>query len=170
MNVIINQAKATYGPVGATPQRERPASPRSPPESRSVVRGHVCAAPTGWQKKNKKEKNAPTIFHGLSVKTIKTFCRHMGLQELQRENVFLRAQFAECTDCAAQEKAEAERRLGAVEAETRRLTESLKETCERHAEEMKKQEERVGPCSTHFPPQLCRKPADEWILTSPAHL
>lgn len=65
-------------------------------------------------------------------------------QEAQRENVFLRAQFAERTDCAALEKAEAERRLGAVEAETRRLTESLKESTERHQEEMKKQEERVG--------------------------
>lgn len=64
-------------------------------------------------------------------------------QEAQRENAFLRAQFSERTDCVALEKAEAERRLGAVEAETRRLTESLKEACERHAEEMKKQEERV---------------------------
>lgn len=67
----------------------------------------------------------------------------LRLQEAQRENAFLRAQFAERTDCAALEKAEAERRLGAVEAETRRLTESLKETIERHTEEMKKQEERV---------------------------
>lgn len=71
----------------------------------------------------------------------------VDLQEAQRENAFLRAQFAERTDCAALEKAEAERRLGVVEAETRRLSESLKETIERHAEEMKKQEERV--CS-HF--------------------
>ncbi|XP_061676579.1 centrosomal protein of 85 kDa [Syngnathoides biaculeatus] len=67
----------------------------------------------------------------------------LRLQEAQRENAFLRAQFAERTDCAALEKAEAERRLGAVEAETRRLTDSLKETCERHTEEMKKQEERI---------------------------
>uniref|UniRef100_H3CW94 Centrosomal protein 85 n=1 Tax=Tetraodon nigroviridis TaxID=99883 RepID=H3CW94_TETNG len=74
----------------------------------------------------------------------------LRLQELQRENVFLRAQFAECSDCAAQEKAEAERRLGAVEAETRRLTESLKETCERHAEEMKKQEERIRSRDKHI--------------------
>lgn len=68
------------------------------------------------------------------------------LQEAQRENAFLRAQFAERTDCAVLEKGEAERRLGAVEAETRRLTDSLKETCERHTEEMKKQEERVRAC------------------------
>lgn len=84
----------------------------------------------------------------------------VALQELQRENVFLRAQIAECTDCAALEKAEAERRLGAVEAETRRLTESLKETCERHAEEMKKQEERVCSCPTLLP-YLCCNQADK---------
>lgn len=81
----------------------------------------------------------------------------MALQELQRENVFLRAQFAERTDCAALEKTEAERRLGAVEAETRRLTDSLKETCERHAEEMKKQEERVCSCPTRLP-KCCKQP------------
>ncbi|XP_035528922.1 centrosomal protein of 85 kDa isoform X2 [Morone saxatilis] len=74
----------------------------------------------------------------------------LRLQEAQRENVFLRAQFTERTDCVALEKAEAERRLGAVEAETRRLTESLKETCERHAEEMKKQEERIRSRDKHI--------------------
>lgn len=55
----------------------------------------------------------------------------------------MRAQFAERTDSVVLEKAEAERRLAAVEAEMRRLTENLKEACERHTEEMKKQEERV---------------------------
>ncbi|XP_041798208.1 centrosomal protein of 85 kDa isoform X2 [Chelmon rostratus] len=74
----------------------------------------------------------------------------LRLQEAQRENVFLRAQFTERADCAALEKAEAERRLGAVEAETRRLTDSLKETCERHAEEMKKQEERIRSRDKHI--------------------
>ncbi|KAE8288606.1 Centrosomal protein of 85 kDa [Larimichthys crocea] len=74
----------------------------------------------------------------------------LRLQEAQRENVFLRAQFTERTDCVALEKAEAERRLGAVEAETRRLTDSLKETCERHAEEMKKQEERIRSRDKHI--------------------
>ncbi|KAK2844351.1 hypothetical protein Q5P01_011010 [Channa striata] len=74
----------------------------------------------------------------------------LRLQEAQRENAFLRAQFSERTDCVVLEKAEAERRLGAVEAETRRLTESLKETCERHAEEMKKQEERIRSRDKHI--------------------
>ncbi|XP_057690926.1 centrosomal protein of 85 kDa isoform X2 [Corythoichthys intestinalis] len=72
------------------------------------------------------------------------------LQEAQRENAFLRAQFAERADCVATEKAEAERRLGAVEAETRRLTDSLKETCDRHTEEMKKQEERIKSRDKHI--------------------
>lgn len=65
-------------------------------------------------------------------------------QEAQRENTFLRAQFAERSDLFAQEKQEADRRLGAVEAETQRLSESLKESVEKHAEELKKQEERVS--------------------------
>ncbi|KAM9852611.1 centrosomal protein of 85 kDa [Aulostomus maculatus] len=74
----------------------------------------------------------------------------LRLQEAQRENAFLRAQFAERTDCAALEKVEAERRLGAVEAETRRLTDSLKETCERHTEEIKKLEEKIRNRDKHI--------------------
>ncbi|XP_056300337.1 centrosomal protein of 85 kDa isoform X1 [Pseudoliparis swirei] len=74
----------------------------------------------------------------------------LRLQEAQRENAFLRAQFTERTDCVVLEKVEAERRLGAVEAETRRLIDSLKETCERHAEEMKKQEERIRSRDKHI--------------------
>ncbi|TUA69867.1 Centrosomal protein of 85 kDa [Bagarius yarrelli] len=65
------------------------------------------------------------------------------IQEAQRENTFLRAQFAERTDALSQEKLEAERRLGTVEAETQRLSDSLKESGEKHAEELKKQEERL---------------------------
>ncbi|XP_027867871.1 centrosomal protein of 85 kDa isoform X2 [Xiphophorus couchianus] len=86
----------------------------------------------------------------------------LRLQEAQRENAFLRAQFAERTDYAALEKAEAERRLGAVEAETRRLTESLKEACERHAEEMKKQEERIRSRDKHINnlKKKCQKEAE----------
>ncbi|XP_017293688.1 centrosomal protein of 85 kDa isoform X2 [Kryptolebias marmoratus] len=86
----------------------------------------------------------------------------LRLQEAQRENAFLRAQFSERTDCVALEKAEAERRLGAVEAETRRLTESLKEACERHTEEMKKQEERIRSRDKHIAnlKKKCQKEAE----------
>ncbi|XP_041843588.1 centrosomal protein of 85 kDa [Melanotaenia boesemani] len=86
----------------------------------------------------------------------------LRLQEAQRENAFLRAQFTERTDCVALEKAEAEHRLGAVEAETRRLTENLKEACERHAEEMKKQEERIRSRDKHINnlKKKCQKEAE----------
>lgn len=86
----------------------------------------------------------------------------LRLQEAQRENAFLRAQFTERTDCATLEKVEAERRLGAVEAETRRLTDSLKEACERHSEEMKKQEERIRNRDKHITnlKKKCQKEAE----------
>lgn len=61
----------------------------------------------------------------------------------------MRAQFAERNDCFTKEKLEADRRLGAVEAETQRLNEVLKESSEKHAEELKKQEERVSICKLH---------------------
>uniref|UniRef100_A0A671LVF4 Centrosomal protein of 85 kDa-like n=1 Tax=Sinocyclocheilus anshuiensis TaxID=1608454 RepID=A0A671LVF4_9TELE len=74
----------------------------------------------------------------------------LRLQEAQRENAFLRAQFAERNDCFTKEKLEADRRLGAVEAETQRLNEVLKESSEKHAEELKKQEERIRSRDKHI--------------------
>lgn len=57
LNLAVNQAKATYGPVGTTSERERPAGARSPLESRCIVWGHVCAAPTGQEEQEKAPKN-----------------------------------------------------------------------------------------------------------------
>uniref|UniRef100_A0A3B4CVG5 Centrosomal protein of 85 kDa-like CC4 coiled-coil domain-containing protein n=1 Tax=Pygocentrus nattereri TaxID=42514 RepID=A0A3B4CVG5_PYGNA len=74
----------------------------------------------------------------------------LRLQEAQRENAFLRSQFAECSDSLAQEKVEAERRLAAVETETHRLSEVLKESKEKHTEELKKQEERIRNRDKHI--------------------
>ncbi|XP_059364294.1 centrosomal protein of 85 kDa-like isoform X1 [Carassius carassius] len=74
----------------------------------------------------------------------------LRLQEAQRENAFLRAQFAERSDCYTKEKLEEDRRLGAVEAETQRLNEVLKESSEKHAEELKKQEERIRSRDKHI--------------------
>ncbi|KAK0140708.1 Centrosomal protein [Merluccius polli] len=87
----------------------------------------------------------------------------LRLQEVQRENAFLRAQFAERADCAAQEHAEAERRLGAVEAETRRLTDALRESSERHGEELRKQEERIRSRDKHINnlKKKCQKEAEQ---------
>ncbi|MGH0177941.1 UNVERIFIED_CONTAM: hypothetical protein FKN15_076333 [Acipenser sinensis] len=74
----------------------------------------------------------------------------LRLQEAQRENTFLRAQFADQTSSFNKEKAEAERKLAAVEAEVRKLSETLKETTQKHSEEMKKQEERVRGRDKHI--------------------
>ncbi|XP_062841828.1 centrosomal protein of 85 kDa isoform X2 [Trichomycterus rosablanca] len=87
----------------------------------------------------------------------------LRLQEAQRENTFLRAQFAERSDSLTQEKQEAERRLGGVEAETQRLSESLREGAERHAEELKKQEERIRNRDKHIGnlKKKCQKEAEQ---------
>ncbi|XP_053467041.1 centrosomal protein of 85 kDa isoform X3 [Ictalurus furcatus] len=87
----------------------------------------------------------------------------LRLQEAQRENAFLRAQFAERSDSFAQEKLEADRRLGAVEAETQRLSESLKESAEKHVEELKKQEERIRNRDKHITnlKKKCQKEAEQ---------
>lgn len=65
------------------------------------------------------------------------------LQELQRENTFLRAQFTEKTESLSKEKLELERKLAAAELDVKLARESLKDTVQKHAEELKKQEERV---------------------------
>lgn len=87
----------------------------------------------------------------------------MCVQEAQRENTFLRAQFAERSDAFSQEKLEAERRLGAVEAETQRLSDSLKENGEKHAEELRKQEERIRNRDKHINnlKKKCQKEAEQ---------
>ncbi|XP_030215373.1 centrosomal protein of 85 kDa isoform X1 [Gadus morhua] len=87
----------------------------------------------------------------------------LRLQEAQRENAFLRAQFAERAECAAMEQAEAERRLGGVEAETRHLTDALRESGERHGEELRKQEERIRSRDKHINnlKKKCQKEAEQ---------
>ncbi|CAL8355002.1 unnamed protein product [Arctogadus glacialis] len=87
----------------------------------------------------------------------------LRLQEAQRENAFLRAQFAERADCAVMEQAEAERRLGAVEAESRHLTDALRESGERHGEELRKQEERIRSRDKHINnlKKKCQKEAEQ---------
>ncbi|KAM6043627.1 centrosomal protein of 85 kDa isoform 5-T6 [Theristicus caerulescens] len=70
--------------------------------------------------------------------------------ELQRENTFLRAQFAEKTESLSKEKIELERKLAAAEVDAKLIRESLKETMQKHAEELKKQEERVKGRDKHI--------------------
>ncbi|XP_040612329.1 centrosomal protein of 85 kDa isoform X2 [Mesocricetus auratus] len=67
----------------------------------------------------------------------------LRLQELQRENTFLRAQFAQKTEALSKEKMELEKKLSASEVEIQLIRESLKVTLQKHSEEGKKQEERL---------------------------
>ncbi|NWT72336.1 CEP85 protein, partial [Prunella himalayana] len=74
----------------------------------------------------------------------------LRMQELQRENSFLRAQFTEKTESLSKEKIELERKLAAAEVDVKLVRESLKETVQKHAEELKKQEERVKGRDKHI--------------------
>ncbi|NWW81161.1 CEP85 protein, partial [Climacteris rufus] len=74
----------------------------------------------------------------------------LRMQELQRENTFLRAQFTEKTEALSKENIELERRLAAAELDVKLARESLKETLQKHAEELKKQEERVKGRDKHI--------------------
>ncbi|XP_056365223.1 centrosomal protein of 85 kDa isoform X1 [Oenanthe melanoleuca] len=74
----------------------------------------------------------------------------LRMQELQQENTFLRAQFTEKTESLSNEKVELERKLAAAEVDVKLLRESLKETVQKHAEELKKQEERVKGRDKHI--------------------
>ncbi|XP_066191140.1 centrosomal protein of 85 kDa isoform X2 [Sylvia atricapilla] len=74
----------------------------------------------------------------------------LRMQELQRENAFLRAQFTEKTEALSKENIELERKLAAAEVDVKLVRESLKETMQKHAEELKKQEERVKGRDKHI--------------------
>ncbi|XP_003415458.1 centrosomal protein of 85 kDa isoform X1 [Loxodonta africana] len=74
----------------------------------------------------------------------------LRLQELQRENTFLRAQFAQKTDALSREKIELEKKLSASEVEVQLIRESLKVALQKHSEEGKKQEERVKGRDKHI--------------------
>ncbi|XP_018590135.1 centrosomal protein of 85 kDa isoform X2 [Scleropages formosus] len=74
----------------------------------------------------------------------------LRLQEAQRENAFLRAQFAERNESVAKDAAQAERRLAVAEAESGRLSDELREVARKHAEEKKKQEERIRSRDKHI--------------------
>ncbi|XP_008633374.2 PREDICTED: centrosomal protein of 85 kDa [Corvus brachyrhynchos] len=74
----------------------------------------------------------------------------LRMQELQRENSFLRAQFTEKTESLSKENIELERKLAAAEVDVKLVRESLKEAVQKHAEELKKQEERVKGRDKHI--------------------
>ncbi|XP_059546680.1 centrosomal protein of 85 kDa isoform X1 [Myotis daubentonii] len=74
----------------------------------------------------------------------------LRLQELQRENTFLRAQFAQKTEALNKEKIELERKLSASEVEVQLIRESLRVALQKHSEEGKKQEDRVKGRDKHI--------------------
>ncbi|XP_045875945.1 centrosomal protein of 85 kDa isoform X1 [Meles meles] len=74
----------------------------------------------------------------------------LRLQELQRENTFLRAQFAQKTEALNKEKIDLEKKLSASEVEIQLIRESLKVALQKHSEEGKKQEERVKGRDKHI--------------------
>ncbi|XP_042690567.1 centrosomal protein of 85 kDa [Centrocercus urophasianus] len=74
----------------------------------------------------------------------------LRMQELQRENTFLRAQFAEKTESLSKEKIELERKLAAAEVDAKLIQETLKENKQKYAEDLKKQEERVKGRDKHI--------------------
>ncbi|XP_012501468.1 PREDICTED: centrosomal protein of 85 kDa isoform X1 [Propithecus coquereli] len=74
----------------------------------------------------------------------------LRLQELQRENTFLRAQFAQKTEALSKEKMELEKKLSASEVEVQLIRESLRVALQKHSEEGKKQEERVKGRDKHI--------------------
>lgn len=69
---------------------------------------------------------------------------------MQRENTFLRAQFAQKTEALSKEKMELEKKLSASEVEIQLIRESLKVALQKHSEEGKKQEERVKGRDKHI--------------------
>ncbi|XP_008835034.1 centrosomal protein of 85 kDa isoform X2 [Nannospalax galili] len=74
----------------------------------------------------------------------------LRLQELQRENTFLRTQFVQKTEALSKEKMELEKKLSSSEVEMQLIRESLKVTLQKHSEEGKKQEERVKGRDKHI--------------------
>ncbi|KAM6218805.1 centrosomal protein of 85 kDa [Rhynchocyon petersi] len=74
----------------------------------------------------------------------------LRLQELQRENTFLRTQFAQKTEALSKEKIELEKKLSSSEVEVQLIRESLRVALQKHSEEGKKQEERVKGRDKHI--------------------
>ncbi|XP_066494572.1 centrosomal protein of 85 kDa isoform X2 [Tiliqua scincoides] len=85
------------------------------------------------------------------------------MQELQRENMFLRAQFTEKTESLNKEKIELERKLAASEVGVKEIQEAHKETVQKHAVEVKKQEERVKARDKHIEhlKKKCQKESEQ---------
>ncbi|XP_042296701.1 centrosomal protein of 85 kDa isoform X2 [Sceloporus undulatus] len=87
----------------------------------------------------------------------------LRMQELQRENIFLRAQFTEKTESLCKEKIELEKKLAASETGIKQFQEAHKETMQKHTVELKKQEERVKARDKHIEQlkKKCQKESEQ---------
>ncbi|XP_008118779.2 centrosomal protein of 85 kDa isoform X2 [Anolis carolinensis] len=87
----------------------------------------------------------------------------LRMQELQRENTFLRAQFTEKTEALSKEKIEMEKKLAVAEAGMKRMQEAHKESTQKHTAELKKQEERVKARDKHIEhlKKKCQKESEQ---------
>ena len=81
--------------------------------------------------------------HG-TLKVRNSYILQIFLQELQRENTFLRAQFAQKTEALSKEKIELEKKLSASEVEVQLIRESLRVALQKHSEEGKKMSQLHG--------------------------
>ncbi|XP_007428139.1 centrosomal protein of 85 kDa [Python bivittatus] len=87
----------------------------------------------------------------------------LRMQELERENIFLRAQFTEKTESLNKEKIELERKLASSEVGIKQIQEAHKETKQKHIVELKKQEERIKSRDKHIDhlKKKCQKELDQ---------
>ncbi|XP_048357064.1 centrosomal protein of 85 kDa isoform X1 [Sphaerodactylus townsendi] len=87
----------------------------------------------------------------------------LRMQELQQENVFLRAQFTEKTELLSKEKIELERKLAAAEAGEKQIQEFHKKTVQKYEAVLKKQEERVNTRDKHIEhlKKKCQKESEQ---------
>ncbi|KAG8506713.1 Centrosomal protein of 85 kDa [Galemys pyrenaicus] len=92
----------------------------------------------------------PAPFGDVCLLRLQLHTEYSFWQELQRENTFLRAQFAQKTEALSKEKMELEKKLSASEVEVQLIRESLKVALQKHSEEGKKQEERVRGRDKHI--------------------
>ncbi|KAL8220688.1 UNVERIFIED_CONTAM: hypothetical protein K2H54_052360 [Gekko kuhli] len=87
----------------------------------------------------------------------------LRMQELQRENVFLRAQFTEKTESLSKERIELERKLATSEAGEKQIQKTHRETVQKYTAELKKQEERVKARDKHIEhlKKKCQKESEQ---------
>ncbi|XP_043853814.1 centrosomal protein of 85 kDa isoform X3 [Dromiciops gliroides] len=126
-----------------------------------AIAGELLQAASGFSKPLQSQGwlQAPDTWHSQEQSCELSTCRQQlesirlqmeQMKELQRENTFLRAQFAQKTEVLSKEKMELEKKLSASEVDAQLIRESLRVALQKHSEEGKKQEERVKGRDKHI--------------------